>query len=248
MGRFEFQLVPDFCMNSARQVVCIASTMRSGSTLLKALLAEANDISNLPEQNFQKYHRDPQAATKILALDDSRIVALKRPAWYNEIRRYPALPQVDGLKTILLVRDVYDTVESLRKMSFRKLAPLMKRLADSWMARRYWLGITRSLLQLNVDLSAETALVRYEDLTTNPIEETQRLFQFVGSTQSDGVDTYSPPDDFRWRWGSDDNSDNIKSLKVQARAARPATNKRLLELIDNHPDIQMVRQQLGYAD
>ena len=66
-------------MTAAPQIVCVASTMRSGSTLLKALLAEASDVSNLPEQNFQKFVSDAQAADKIAALDDNPIIVLKRP-------------------------------------------------------------------------------------------------------------------------------------------------------------------------
>ena len=79
-------------MTAAPQIVCVASTMRSGSTLLKALLAEASDVSNLPEQNFQKFVSDAQAADKIAALDDNPIIVLKRPGWYNEIGSYPRLP------------------------------------------------------------------------------------------------------------------------------------------------------------
>ena len=48
--------------------------MRSGSTLLKALLAEAEDVSNLPEQNFQKFVGDAQAAETIARLDEHPIM------------------------------------------------------------------------------------------------------------------------------------------------------------------------------
>lgn len=233
-------------MNTSNQIVCVASTMRSGSTLLKALLAEADDVSNLPEKDFQKFHRQPDAATVIQALDDHPIVVLKRPGWYNEIGRYPRLPNVEGLKTIVLIRDVYDTVESLRKMTFRKLAPWVGRFVDGWLAKRYWLGMTQELLNLYQQNGRDTHLVRYEDLTSNPIEETKKLFGFVGSSQTEGVDTYSKPDDFRWRWGSDDNSENIKSLKVQARPRRSQTNERLLQIMET-PEIEEFRRKLGYV-
>ena len=135
---------PISSMSRSTQIVCVASTMRSGSTLLKALLAEADDVSNLPEQNFQKFFAGKQAAEKISELDDHPIIVLKRPGWYTEVGRYPKLPNVENLKTILLVRDVYDTVESLRKMTFRKLAPLASRITNRWLSN-YWLGITQSL-------------------------------------------------------------------------------------------------------
>jgi hypothetical protein len=219
--------------------------MRSGSTLLKALLAEAPDISNLPEKDFQKFCGDNQAAEKLAGLDEHPIIVLKRPGWYNEIGRYPKLPTVAGLKTIVLIRDVYATVESLRKMTFRKLAPMFRFCADGWLAKRYWLGITQSLLELHEDSTKDTHLVRYEDLTANPIEETQKLFAFVGSSQTTGVDTYSQPADFRWRWGSDDNSANIKSLKVQSRPPKTMSNTRLVNLMSD-PAIAELREKLGY--
>ena len=221
--------------------------MRSGSTLLKALLAEAEDVSNLPEQNFQKFVGDAQAAETIAHLDEHPIIVLKRPGWYNEVGNYPRLPQVDGLKTIVLIRDCYDTVESLRKMTFRKLAGLVSGFTSGWLAKRYWAGITGSLLELHDDPNHETLLVRYEDLTARPMEETLRIFDFIGSRQKTGVDSYSKPDDFRWRWGSDDNSDNIKSLQVQARPAKPQTNRALVRLIDTNEQIKRLRERAGYS-
>ena len=38
-----------------KTVVLIMCSMRSGSTLLKALLAEADDVSHLPEVNYKEY-------------------------------------------------------------------------------------------------------------------------------------------------------------------------------------------------
>lgn len=233
-------------MKPTPQTICVASTMRSGSTLLKALLAEAPDISNLPEKDFQKYYGDPKALEKISALDEHPIVVLKRPGWYNEIGRYPRIPKIEGLKTVLLIRDAYETVESLRKMTFRKAAPWMSRWVDGWLAKRYWLGMTQSLWKLHEDEAFDTYLVRYEDLTQNPIDETKKLFEFVGSKQQGGVDTYSKPDGFRWRWGSDDNSANIKSLRVQSRPAKPRKNSRLVDLL-NDPKVADLRARLGYT-
>lgn len=232
-------------MNKSPQVICVASTMRSGSTLLKALLAEAEDVSNLPEKDFQKYAKDPQALENIRLLDPHPIIVLKRPGWYNEVGRYPRLPLMDGLRTVLLIRDVYDTVESLRKMTFRRLAPWVGGLADSWLAKRYWLGMTQALLSVHENPDCQTHLIRYEDLTADPIERTRELFQFIGSERTEGIDTYSKPDNFRWRWGSDDNSTNIKSLRVQSRPGKPQTNARLLKIMED-PAIMNLRRTLGY--
>ena len=233
-------------MTTAPQIVCVASTMRSGSTLLKALLAESEDVSNLPEQNFQKFVGDDQAAETIARLDEHPIIVLKRPGWYNETNSYPRIPSVEGLKTIVLIRDCYDTVESLRKMTFRRLSGLVSRFTNGWLAKHYWAGMTRSLLELHDDPTHETLLVRYEDLTARPLEETARMFDFIGSSQKMGVDSYSKPEDFRWRWGSDDNSDNIKSLTVQARTAKPQTHQALVELIESNEQINQLRKRAGY--
>ncbi len=235
-------------MTESRQIVCLASTMRSGSTLLKALLAEAPDISNLPEVNFQKYSRNPAAEQGILDLDPARIVLLKRPAWYTECKNYPKLPQVPQLKVIVLVRDAYNTVESCRKMTFWKFQKLASTLIDRRLAKGYWLSINRLLLNLHMNEQVDSHLIRYEDLVGNPIDETKSLFEFVGSTRVDGVDSYSAPDEFRWRWGRDDGSPNIRSLKVQPPRNKPQSNRRLADLIDNHSEIRTLRQDLGYLN
>jgi len=91
----------------------------------------------------------------------------------------------------VLVRDVVPTVHSLQKMTFRKAAPLLGNLYAPWLARRYWAGVTERLLALREQRPDHTCLVRYEDLTERPLEETARLFAFIGSEQISGVTSYS---------------------------------------------------------
>ncbi len=225
-------------MIESKQLVCLASTMRSGSTLLKALLAEAEDVSNLPEINFQRYANLAGARTKIERLDSRRIVLLKRPAWYTETRSYPRLPQVNQLKVILLVRDVYDTVESCRRMTFGFARHYVPRSVDTVLALKYWCRITTRLLDLHEDSQYDTCLIRYEDLIATPLDHTKSLFEFIGSQRSSGVESYRPPVKFRWRWGRDDGSSNIRSLTVQRPHKRPRTNLRLLRLVEQSTKIQ----------
>lgn len=234
-------------MKPPKQIVCLASTMRSGSTLLKALLAEANDVSNLPEMNFQRYSDRDNAIEQLGQLDSRSIILLKRPAWYTETNTYPRLPKIDDLKVVVLVRDVYDTVQSCRKMTFRFSERVVSPLADGWLARRYWLKISRSLRDLHEDQNVQTQLIRYEDLVSNPLEETQSLFEFIGSAHGQGVDSYSRPDDFKWRWGRDDGSPNIRSLKVQPPRQKAQSNRRLLRIIEETPEIVDIRKRLGYV-
>ena len=227
-----------------RTVAVIASTMRSGSTLLKALLAEAEDISNLPETNFQKFGGD--AAARIEALSDCPIVVLKKPAWYQEVSSYPRLPQVDSLKTICLIRDAYPTVRSLRKMTLGRFGDWTPRWATRWLLTSYWARVSEKLIDMAEADPERNLLVRYEDVLAQPREQTGRLFDFLGSKEERGVDSYQPPSNYRWRWGSDDGSERIKSLRVQPPRVEKQRDEALVRLISNLPDVMRLRDRLGY--
>lgn len=229
-----------------KTIAVIASTMRSGSTLLKALLGEAADVSHLPEVDFQRYAKTEAAEERIGALSKLPIVVLKKPAWYFEIGRYPRRPKIAGLKTILLVRDCYETVASLRKMTFGPLAGWLARFSNRFLAERYWAGVTANLLHLRDRSNEAIHLVRYEDLLADPVAVTETLFAFLGSTQANGINSYSKPAKFRWRWGVDDASDRIKSLTVQAPRDHGYRDRRLLEVIRSSEKIADLRRQLGY--
>ena len=231
-----------------QSIAVIASTMRSGSTLLKALLAEAQDISNLPETNFQKYHRHPRAAEELWTLDDHAILVLKRPCWFQEVKSYPRLPNVDEVKTILLVRDAYETVVSLRKMAFRKFAGIVGPWANRFLVQRYWAGVMRRMLEVQQQHPDSTMLVRYEDLVSSPVPTTAKLFAFLGSQQTAGTDTYSQPEGYQWRWGKDDGGPKIKSLRVQSPKPHGYPDRALLQAIHRSSLAMEMRQQLGYPD
>ncbi len=235
-----------------RRLVIIASTMRSGSTLLKALLGEAHDVSNLKEVNFQKFARPKADWTALWQMAPERILVLKRPGWYNELGSYPSIPkreQAAGGPTqiVVLVRDVYDTVESLRRMTFGRFQNWTRTLSDHWLAQKYWLGITSNIVRLSEEESQQCCLVRYEDLVANPIKVTAELYSWIGSERQTGTDTYQKPVDGRWRWGVDDNSPQIRSLHVQPSKPRPRDNQRLVDLIDQSGDINDLRKKLGYV-
>lgn len=232
--------------DSVRRLALLVSTMRSGSTLLKALLGEAPDISRLPEINFQKFN-GTQRWDDVWALAPQPIVLLKKPAWYHEARWYPRLPQAPQRKVILLVRDVVPTVESLRRMTFGYAAAAAGPLVDRWLTIRYWLPVTRRLVQLQTELGMEARLVRYEDLVQRPVEVTRQLFEFLGSARVEGTDTYREPQSGRWRWGLDDNSHQIRSLRVQPSRPRAPASSRLERLIRQTPLIEELRRQLGYV-
>lgn len=229
-----------------RTLAVIASTMRSGSTLLKALLQQAPDVSRLNEVDFQPFARPGADGSRLWELDPRPILLLKRPAWYHETGTYPRLPDVVPRRVILLVRDCQGTVESLRKMTFGPLAGPASLLVDRWLARGYWAKVTGRLADLADAGGEDFRLVRYEDLVSRPIDVTAGLFRWLGSAQQSGVDQYQPPTGGGWRWGRDDNSPRIRTLKVQAPRDRGHDNGRLTRLIRREKAIGLVRSRLGY--
>lgn len=229
-----------------KTIAVLLSTMRSGSTLLKALLAQAPDISDLPETDFQKF-RGPDARRQIEALSPESIILMKRPGWFNEIGRYPRLPQVDGLKRIVLVRDAYANGLSVRKMVFRHVPWLQRSgIGNRFIIERYWAGTNRRLWDLARADPEHTALVRYEDVLRDPLGETARLFGFLGSTQTEGIDTYGKPQGYDWTWGKDDGGAVIKSLKVQAPRELTYDDRKLFAAITSSAAVRSLRQDLSF--
>ncbi len=226
--------------------VVVPSTMRSGSTLLKALLAEADDVSNLPEINFQRFRNPVRAARKIARLDPRPIIVLKRPAWFHETATYPRLPPVAPLKAIVLVRDAYPTVLSVRRMLLGRLASWLGRVANGLLVDRYWAPVTERLLAVAESLGDDARLVRYEDLAREPSRVTRELFAFMGSRCERGVDSYRAPEDFDWTWGTDDASDRIKSLVVQPPRPCRYDDRHLRRTIERSERVSALRRRLAY--
>ena len=234
--------------SSPKTVAVVLSTMRSGSTLLKALLASAPDVSDLPETDFQAF-ADSAQHDRLYGLSDDPILLLKRPGWFNEIGRYPRLPTVSNLRKIVLVRDVYQNVLSVRKMAFRHLPFLVNTgVGNQFFCARYWHDINARLWQIAEADPENTLLLRYEDLLADPIIHTARLFAFIGSAQTRGIDTYDRPSAYQWGWGRDDGGDTIKSLKVQSPRLETYTDHKLIGAIKSSPEVLKLRMQLGYAD
>ena len=234
--------------NETKTVALVLSTMRSGSTLLKALLAAAPDVSDLPETDFQRYV-DPRTHASLFALSPEPVLLLKRPGWFNEIGTYPRLPKLAGVKKVVLVRDVYANVLSLRRMTFRHLPFLIRSgFGNRFFCERYWHGTYQRLRQLVLDDPENTVMLRYEDLLADPLAITARLFAFIGSAQTSGVDTYQKPADYHWRWGKDDGGDNIKSLQVQPPKPARYDDQRLYGVIKRSAAVRQLRLDLGYAD
>jgi hypothetical protein len=252
-------------------VFCL-SAMRSGSTLLKALLGQAPDIPHLPEYNFQRYHRHPLRWYHHAARQSTQpILVFKQPAPVRECTIYPLLPNLAALPRtrffyLILVRDPAATIASLLKMH-RDQQLLTDLTPADWLA--YWGATYTSILntldwrgvrprQTNhaiktnppFDHNLDTArtlyppikIVWYEDIINDPIITTREVFAWLGSTQQKGVNTYTPPDGKGWRWGNDDAGDKIHSTTVQSTMAPPPPN--IVNLCDSNPHVATLLEAL----
>lgn len=229
---------------SKKEFVFIISSQRSGSTLLKSLLANAPDVSHLPEIPIQKYGK--WNTWQLKTLSSRRIIVLKKPSFANQFD-YPKLPPVSNQKIILLIRNPHDTLLSVYRM-FEKID---KDFTKNWDYRKllteYWLPTYESIRTKQIKEQPNTFLVKYEDLIKEPINMTKELFQFIGSVEKNGMDTYNRPDNFKWKWFSDDSGEKIKSLKVQRKKGEEI-NEELKALISNSSRTQSILQYFGYTD
>ena len=228
-----------------RRVALIVSTMRSGSTLLKALLAVAPDISDLPETDFQQYAKSGKE-NEIFSLCSDPIIVLKRPAWFNEISTYPKLPEIPNLKKIVLIRDAYENVASLRNMVLRNFPFELKPFGNTFLAEKYWLKINERLVQMAEGDPKNTQLIHYKDLLQTPKKITQQLFSFLGSAQKEGIDQYQKPTGYKWKWGQDDGGEKIKTLKVLKPQTPKFDNPYLVNTLKKSKGIKYLCEKLGY--
>lgn len=223
-----------------KTIAVVLSPMRSGSTLLKALLAVPDDVSDLPETNFQRFPTDTDP--RLLRLAPEPILVLKRPCWFTEIGVYPKIPSGPNVKRIVLARDCYEVVSSVKRMALRSFHPFIGWMFDDYLINHYWAGVYDRLTQMS---GPNTHIVRYEDLVDDPIKHTAELFAFIGSAHKEGIDGYNQPGAYSWKWGQDDGSDRIKSLKVCSRK-KPRVDLRLLKRIQNSPRVAEIQARLNY--
>ncbi len=226
-----------------KDIVLIICSMRSGSTLLKSLLATSPDITHLPEMDFQQYGKLDYWKLKLRC--KQRIIVLKKPAWYINTKDYPILPPFKNTKKIILVRDAYDVISSMKSMNKKMAIDLIKDWTDRDYVDRYWAQIYKNVIDKQLVTDPSTIVVRYEDLVNHPESISKTLFDFIGSEQKEGVSAYDNPDDYKWAWGNDDGSDTIKSLKVQ-KNEKIRDDKALLEAIAASSKAIEVRRHFGY--
>lgn len=211
--------------------------MRSGSTLLKALLATNSEVSDIAEVHFSMIHT---------IVSDKPFIVIKCPAYYNELD-YPVLPQTEARK-LLLIRNPYDTVMSLKRMNIATKVPAASPLHNEIILLSYWVCIYQNLIDKFLFSSREVSIIRYEDLSANPMGQTQKIFAFIGVKDTKGATSYHLPKNYKWKWGNDDGGDIIKTLKVQNMQSL-RNNGLLLELIQkNKSHIWEIMNKFGYKD
>ncbi len=225
----------------AKSFVFIVSAQRSGSTLLKALLAVAPDVSHLPEVPFHLY--GSRSAWQLKTLSDKPIIVLKKPSWPDEFN-YPQIPSIGPQKILLLIRHPYETLVSTGKMYEAMDSDFWQKWDYENMLYDYWLPTYEGILARNLQLQPNVCIIRYEALVSKPIEYTSELFRFIGSKQKKGTNTYLKRSE-NWTFMKDDGSDRINSLKVQSNLL-PRDNEQLLNLLRNEPRVSAVLSQYGY--
>jgi hypothetical protein len=108
--------------------------------------------------------------------------------------------------------------------------------------------VNRQLLTLDQQKEVPTLLVRYEDVLEDPIGQTAAMFAFLGSEQTEGVETYGRPKNYSWSWGKDDGGAVIKSLRVQPQRPIDYADRKLFASIKNSEPTLKLRRELGYPD
>ena len=211
----------------------IMSSMRAGSTWLKALIATRPDCSDLPETSFLNYN---------IIKSDKRITVLKKPAGYNDFD-YPVLGDIYS-KDIIMIRNPYDTVCSIKQMYISRNQKNPIKDNDQYFIS-YWYMVYNNIIEKRILEKPNTLLVRYEDLINEPVNETERIFKFIGTDFPTGTDTYSVPAEYNWQWGKDDGGEVLKTLRVQ-KQTNEIINKDLLAFINNSPEIKTTLTYFGY--
>jgi hypothetical protein len=218
-----------------KKIVLILSSMRSGSTLLKALLGTAPDVSHLNEYNFLDYKNKFLFYYNIYNISNAKIIVLKKPTFYDNHNSYLKFPYKS--KKIILIRNPIDTSISILKMNE---SHYIEKTIDEII--NYWIT---SYDNMKTIIDDDVIIVRYNDIINAPKKTTKELFNFIESSSSNGVDTYSRPISGSWKWGNDDGSKVIKKLKVVNMKKNYSNYKSLIKKTKAHEKIHEI---ISYYD
>ncbi len=198
-----------------RTIVFIGSAQRVGSTLLKALLAEAPDVSHLPEVSFKDVRLNPyNFYYYCYKMSPKRIIILKKPASIFP-EKYPRI-DFPFIKLIIVYRHPRTWHRSMRDVfkPWESNLPIVDSTMTDQDMLNYWCKSYEALLDNPKLNGIPRIFVSYEELIAKPVKTTRRVFAFIGSERLDGCDTYHHPENFEWAWGSDDAGEKIKQLRI----------------------------------
>jgi len=193
-------------MQKQKQIILILSAMRTGSTLLKALLGSKKTVSHLPEINFQK-----KSKKQIYKLSDKKNIVLKKPAWMNEIFTYPKIKEYKNCKKIILFREPYNALLSLKKWIFKDSYNKIH-ILDNFFIHQYWCKVYKNIYEKTKN-DKNVFFVKYKQIINQPKKTTHKIFKFLNLKNTKGVNKYKKPKK-GWEKGKDDIGKKIKSLKV----------------------------------
>jgi hypothetical protein len=214
--------------------------MRSGSTLLKALLGSDASVSHLSEVDLFTLNKNQEELYEYLSgLSEHQYIVVKRPATFI----YPDYPPVflPEAKNIVLHRHPYWVVYSLRNMLIETGSTISTEPAY---LLDHWVKVYKQLLEAFPPEHENNVYVNYEQLTQNPSAQTKRLFKFIGIRKLWGTKSYQKPKSHFWQWGSDDQGAKIESLSVQSPTDYPDTLN-VWPLIEKHVELLEVAEKLS---
>lgn len=217
----------------------IYSSMRSGSTLLKALLGTNAEVSHVPEVHYGDWPQRPHAFyLRLWWLAREPVVVLKRPCFYSDVPSYPFLVPLP-FQPIVLIRNPVDTIVSLEKRVADKtgVRKSFEAYGEGFVA--YWCATYRNVHERLEGLGLPPHVVFYEELLEDPVRVTGSLFAYLGVSDTRGVSEYQPYG--KWKWGRDDAGENIKQLAVvRSEPKRDERSRRWEEEVRRSPEVAAV--------
>lgn len=216
-----------------KRFIFLVSSIRSGSTLVKALLAEGGNVSHTPEINYPLEYGKPESEVResLGKLSTKEIIVCK---WTHEDGwKIP----LENEKVIFLFRNVHSTLRSIYNVyEYRvdatsttprlnanpedKKPPMGLSAMDlaNWCTKK-WANTYKELIK-GIDCKKNSvAFLSFDYLLAYPLIATTKLFSFIESENKEGVCSYSMPENgYVWEWGVDDGGSKIKQMSVLERS------------------------------
>jgi Sulfotransferase domain. len=215
--------------------VFLLSSVRSGSTLLRAVLDSHSQVHSPHETHFRRLQvvAKTPPVRQALEADDLNLVDLDHLLWdrllHRSLQRSGKRILVEKTPSNVFIVDRLSTVWPAARFIFLIRHPLA--IARSWSAadpaqRPMERAVSHTLAYMEHLQQARERFpgitVRYEDLTGDPVTETQRLCEFLGVEWESGMIEYGRAKHGRFEAGIGDWSERIHSGRIQAAAELPA--------------------------